>query len=378
MGRTIHEIVDEYMREANSVKESMGLSIEPEIADIERYWKSGLVGRMKSSRSYTLQDLMNERTTGRYTYIGPLKPMGVQLPKVGYMPSPARWPSNAVLGTPPATRIVSYPSPVHEIVFTDEEFAAVSITMDEITFNDRPISDVISYDETTGEVHYYERHWSSGDLVADGTDPTGYRTQREKGNIKVVNKYVPPKKEEKPTDGPEAFGNPWYPYGIPGFADTVNNVSFEWHGRDEIFYYDTKGHAASDLGVLLNKLTIDGVAFGDEWTMTAAEERGSDLVICFVKLKHLRSSVLSDLCLAKAVDLGTFGLMGKAHEVVGLPHIYKTVRIQGANFSLYTQPGWSGDTCDPDQWLLGATVMAMGRPAPVDQTTAKLMKQLCS
>jgi hypothetical protein len=377
MGRTIYEIVDEYVRELSEPIDQFLLAFRQWKEETDGYWKGQKhpdvfgrdnLGKGMTEKQFSTQfaDLFPKQQKRNFS--------GVQLPKVGHIPSPARWPSNVVLGTPPVTRTVSYPSPVHEIVFTDEEFAAVSITMDEITFNDRPISDVISYDETTGEIHYYERHWSSGDLVADGTDPTGYRTQREKGNIKVVNKYVPPKKETPPADATEGFGNPWYPHGIPGFTESANNVSFEWQGWDDTVYLAPDGSSTKSLGALLNKLCIDGVELGDLWTITGAEERGNDLVLCFVKTVPF----LGVVALARNVDLGTLGLMGKAREVVGMPHIYKTVRIQGANFSIYTPRNWTGSSCDPDQWLDGSVVTVKGHPAPVNQTTAKVMNQLCS
>ena len=82
-------------------------------------------------------------------------------------------------------------------------------------FNDQLIGDVISYDETAGEIHYYERHWSSQELIPDADDPTGYRTARSKGQVKCMKKYEEPKSDAITGSSSEPGYNPWYPHGYP-------------------------------------------------------------------------------------------------------------------------------------------------------------------
>lgn len=188
MSRTIHEILDEYMEHVELVKQKMQYTMLENIFctkfDEEKVSKT-------QEPDYPYKETAGEIRLRKFGF-------KIEIPndyeddqssvfantKIDYKTLFVEKESTAVINSTAAEKALAYINP--------QTVAAYTVTKDEITFNGSPIADVISYDEKTGEVHYYERHWSTGDLIPDGTDPTGNRTAKSKGTVKVVKKYSNP------------------------------------------------------------------------------------------------------------------------------------------------------------------------------------------
>ncbi len=244
MGRTIHEIMDEFMKQVVLVRQKMQYTMLEDI----------LYGSHKAetkSFASSIKDI-------RIRKFG----MKIELPAVIENNCALELSSNAVGKTnctevtvgrrPPdvegTSTVTSDPAIINKETAAEEisnnlyminkpnyDTTVYTVTKDEITFNGNPMSDVISYDEKAGEVHYYERHWSTGDLIPDGTDSTGHRTAKSKGTVKVIKKY----KEDKPFY-PDETGGPldrdqgpyddvggWYPCGTAGRSPQSLGTSFQ-------------------------------------------------------------------------------------------------------------------------------------------------------
>lgn len=261
----------------------------------------------------------------------------------------------------------------------------IDIVKDELRFNGSPISDVISYDETTGDIHYYERHWSSGDLIPDSSDSTGYRTGKDKGKIEVVTRKSPTgSNPTNPCDNSNYDNNcqPWYPYGCPGFCETAKQVSFKLDLFLPIAVTDNTGMwntSSRDIAVLDN-LVVDGVDLGDNWVLIEVKEVGADLKLAFVKLSKYRG--FGSHSIADKKDIDYLGLVGKASVAMGYPHIYKIVSIDRGCFS----PACSlvvktGNIREPRTWPsgvnMGVTVgdsRYFSYPSPL---TLEVLQKLC-
>jgi len=256
---------------------------------------------------------------------------------------------------------------------------------DEIKFNGSPISDVISYDvgtpgdETAGEVHYYERHWSSQELIPDASDPTGYRTGRAKGKVEVVSRYVPPAPDYGDKALSDCLDQGWYPYGSPSYSQLVSNVSFVFEGFEELSCFDDTGRLTGKYTAsVLNGLRVDGGDLGYGWTLISASEERNALTLAFVKitLKAPRSTI-------HRCHLSLMGVGGLAYEVWGYPHIYKSVRVTHPQMG---NSAWSWsvgvpstvEPWEPATWPSGSNISLGARPqGGVSPNILNVLRKLC-
>lgn len=251
---------------------------------------------------------------------------------------------------------------------------------DEIKFNGSPISDVISYNEDTGQIHYYERDWRTQDLIPDGTDPTGYRTCSAKGKVEVVHKYTPPPVDYgQQASSCDGVDQGWYPYGCPSFSQDVSSLSFVYGGFEEIDCFDDLGNLQGVHKVsVTSDLVVDGDALGNTWTMITADV--NDVVnarFAFVKLRQasLSPSQQRRSTVSRSY-LKSVGLQGRAYAAVGYPHIYKIVKVYKAVMSSTWPPILQVGNIN--QWKVGTKInLESDGPRFVGFNYIESLSQLC-
>jgi hypothetical protein len=238
--------------------------------------------------------------------------------------------------------------------------AKSDLLTDEVKFNGSPMTDVISANEETGEIHYYERHWHTNERIADGTDPTGYRTCREKGKVEVIKKPAPSQSMGDGYNSNDDYykNNPWYPGGCfvkelrVGSALNLTLRNLKQINLSSIPGQPGVCHLAEFTPVVMDGLTGKGSHFVLSW----AAEDGDDLV----------------LTLAPCQPDGSFVLDGTLNSL-GAPNIITiTFRVKSPHLRIPNVP-----SDDPATWPANTSIeVRAGSAGAVDADILRLFAKL--
>jgi hypothetical protein len=218
--------------------------------------------------SYTLQDMIDERCTVRAVSVRPLLPRDVE----------------------------------HSLKSCYDRIAGIfkpeyKPLLDEIKFNGSTITDVIRADDKTGEIHYYQRHWSTGDLIPDGDDPTGFATCKDKGSVEVVKRPVEAAAGKDYIESDDYYKQmQWNPFGgYPCFEIKQLELSLILQGKSSNHMgYSTVWQVSRGGLNLIGRFGIHYIESKDEYVaMLISDIDGSHTYSLGIRSPRLQANALS-------------------------------------------------------------------------------------